>query len=213
LEKHYYSDFMIDFKEKFDRTYKNVTNIKIKIREMPDLRPMIDDTCNKLTIITNSETKKIELTDGYYELDELLNDITENMEDVDIICKKDKKGRVIFENTRGEDFELNCEDCSFGKYLGFCEEKYMSDSKYISENISQLSINKIYLYLLNISDNVFCTIDNDNKIKMMTSQNKIEELDCLIIQVKDLETSDEQHFHDFSGNKFELVITFECDCD
>ena len=212
LDDKFYSDFMIDFNEKYSRTYKNITNLKFKIKTLPNLKPFIDETCNKLKIIIGNETKKIELDDGYYELDELLEGITENLEDVNIICKKDKKGRIIFENTNKEDFEIDCEDCSFGKYLGFTEEKYETETKYISETTSPLAINKIYLYFPNISEQSFCVINNDKKINMNYEQeNPIAELDCLIIQIKDIETNEEMNFHNFSGNKIEFTLTFECD--
>jgi hypothetical protein len=212
LDNKYYSDFMIDFNEKYGRTYKNISNLKFKIKTLPDLKPFIDETCNKLKIIIGNETKKIELDDGYYELDELLEGITENLEDVDIVCKKDKKGRVVFENKNKEEFEIDCEDCSFGKYLGFTEEKYESESKYISESTSQLAINKIYLYFPNISEQSFCVINNDKKNFVNYEQETpIAELDCLIIQIKDIETSEEMNFHDFSNNKIEFSLTFECD--
>ncbi len=212
LNNKYYSDFMIDFNEKYGRTYKNITNFKLKIKTLPDLKPYIDETCNKLKIIIGNETKKIELDDGYYELDELLEGITENLEDVNIICKKDKKGRVIFESTNKEEFEIDCEDCSFGKYLGFTEEKYETEYKYIAESTSPLAIDKIYLYFPNISENYFCTINNDKKINMNYEQeNPIAELDCLIIQIKDIEINEELNFHNFSGNKIEFTLTFDCD--
>jgi hypothetical protein len=214
LDNKYYSDFMIDFNEKFDRTYKNVTNLKLKIKSLSDLKPHINETCNKLKIIIGNETKKIELEDGYYELDELLEGITENLEDVNIICRKDKKGRVIFENTNNEEFEIDCEDTSFAKYLGFTENKYELECKYISEIVSPLSINKIFVYFPNISNESFCTIDNNNKINMNYDQDApIAELDCLIVQIKDSETTEETNFHDFSGNKFNFVLTFDCDLE
>ena len=97
--------------------------MKIKIKKLESIRPQINESCNQLNIIIGNETKKIELDDGAYELDDLLEGITENLSDINIICKKDKKGRVIFENTNGYDFEINCSENSFGKFLGFTELK------------------------------------------------------------------------------------------
>jgi hypothetical protein len=42
-------------------------------------------------------------------------------------------------------------------------------------------------------------------------ENSIAELDCLIIQIKDIETNEELNFHNFSGNKIECSLTFDCD--
>ena len=203
---------MIDFKKIFDRTYKNVSNIKIKVKTLPDIKPYIDETCNKLKIISKNETKTVELEDGYYGLDELIEGITENLEDVNIKCRKDKKNRVIFENTDEDEFEIDCEDCSFGKYLGFVEEKYESESKYISEETSLLALDKIFVYLVNISPDTFCTISNNKKIVMNYKQdNTIEELDCLIVQIKDCDTTEETNFHNFNNNKINLILSFDCD--
>ena len=211
LEKKYYSDFMIDFKEKYNTTYKNARNFKLKLKTLCELQPKIDENSNNLVIVINNETKRIELEEGYYTLDELVEGITANLEDVNIVCKKDKKGRVIFENTENEDFEIDCLDKSFAKYLGFCEDNYNGDSKYVSENISSLLINKIYLYIPNISDEVFCTIDKNKKIDLNYENDEpINELDCLIIQIKDIETNEENYFHNFN-DKYHLTLTFDYD--
>ena len=45
---------------------------------------------------------------------------------------------------------------------------------------------------------------------VLTIKENIDELDCLIVQVKDMETN-EDYFHNFEGNKFKLQMSFECD--
>ena len=74
-----------------------------------------------LNIIIGNETKKIELDNGFYSLDDLVEGISENLEDVNIVCKRDKKGRVIIENTESDDFIIDCSEDSFGKYFALPE--------------------------------------------------------------------------------------------
>ena len=211
LDSKYYSDFMIDLKQKFDRNYTNLSNISLKIKKLESIQPEITESCNKLNIIIGNETKKIELDDGFYSLDDLVEGISENLEDVNIVCKRDKKGRVIIENTESDDFIIDCSEDSFGKYLGFTEDRYENSSKYISEESSMLLNDSIYIYFPNIIPNKpFCRIDNEKNIKLLYPKQTIEEIDCLIIQIKNSETEEEIDFHNFT-NKFEFELTFECD--
>ena len=204
---------MIDIKDNKNRIYKNLSNLKLKITELTTIRPIIDNTCNTLNIIISNETKKIELDDGEYSLDDLVEGITENLTDVNIKCKKDKKGRVIFENTNSNDFEIDCENNSFGKFLGFMEQKYEGSSKYISETSSALLLDSIYLYFVNISaEKPFCKINLDKSIEYLYNPKDIvAELDCLIIQIKDSKTIEEVDFHNFNEQLFEFELEFECD--
>ncbi len=217
LDAKYYSDFMIDFNEKFDRTYKNISNIQLKIKTLPELQPKINDTCNKLKIIVNSNIKNIQLEEGYYTLEEIIEGITENLSDVNIICRKDKKNRVIFESTIGENFEIDCQEDSLAKYLGFVDLDYNSDTKYISETPSALANDKIFVFFPNISSDCFCMVDNTKNMKTLynnddnDNKSHIDELDCLIVQIKDINTDEENYFHNFEGNKFHFILSFECD--
>ena len=211
LDSKYYSDFMIDLKHKFDRNYTNLSNISLKIKKLESIQPEITESCNKLNIIIGNETKKIELDNGFYSLDDLVEGISENLEDVNIVCKRDKKGRVIIENTESDDFIIDCSEDSFGKYLGFVEDRYENSSKYVSEESSMLLNDSIYIYFPNIIPNKpFCKIDSEKNIKLLYPKQTIEEIDCLIIQIKNSETEEEIDFHNFT-NKFEFELTFECD--
>jgi hypothetical protein len=208
----YYSDFMIDFNEKYNRTFKNISNLQLKVKKLPKLTPLITSDCNTLNIIINGETKNIELDDGEYSIDDIVDGITENLSDVNIECKIDKNNRVIIQNTEGEDFDIDCTTNSFAKYLGFVNDSYSGESKYISELPNKLSINKIYLFIPNIQKELFCTINEDSDIDLnIDSDLKISELDSLIIQIKNVNTQTESNFHDFYGNKFCFELTFECD--
>jgi hypothetical protein len=207
----YYSDFMIDFGNKYNTIYKNITNMKLKINKL-NIIPEIKEPYNKLNIIIGNQTKKIELEDGVYPLNDLVDGISENLEDVNIVCKVDKKGRVIIENTDGNDFKIECGNESFGKFLGFTESNYENSSKYISESPSLLNKQDIYLFFTNLSSKPIYKIDSDNNITQLIKLDKIiKELDCLIIQIKDTDTSEETDLHDFCGDLYSFELSFECD--
>jgi len=211
VDKKYYSDFMIDFKEKYNRTYKNISDITLKINEL-NIIPEIKEPYNNLNIIINNQTKKIELEDGMYELEDLISGITENLEDVNIVCSIDKKGRVIIENTEDEEFEIQSDEKSFGRFLGFTEENYNGSTKYISELPSPLSRKELYLYFTNISNKPFCKINKDNNITYMHKITKpINELDCLIVQFKDINTEEDSNYHNFYGESYSIELTMNCD--
>ena len=211
IDKKYYSDYMIDFKEKYEETYKNIKDIKLKIDKF-NIKPKITESNNELIIIIGNQTKKIELEEGYYELEDLINGISENLEDVNIKCMIDKKGRVIIENINNDDFEIKCNESSFGYILGFTEETYINSSRYISEISSPLSKEEVYLYFSNISTKPFCKISENKKITYLYKFTKpINELDCLIIQLKDSNTEEEIDFHNFYGEEYSLNIVMDCD--
>ena len=202
---------MIDFKDKYNTTYKNITNMKLKINNM-NVIPEIKEPYNKLNIVIGNQTKKIELEDGIYQLTDLVEGITENLEDVNIICKVDKKGRVIIENTNGEDFKIECGEESFGRFLGFTESEYDNSSKYVSESCSPLNITNIFVSFTNINTKPIYKINEDGNITQLIKLDKpVSELDCLIIQIKDSPTSEEEDFHDFNGELYSLELEFECD--
>jgi hypothetical protein len=202
---------MIDFKKNFDTIYKNITNIKLKVNNI-NITPEIKEPYNKLNIIIGDQTKKIELEDGVYPLDDLIEGITENLEDVNIICKVDKKGRVIIENTNDEDFKIECGEESFGRFLGFTETEYENSSKYVSESCSPLYISNIFVSFTNINTKPLYKINTEGDITQLIELDKpITELDCLIIQIKDTPTPEEEDFHDFNGELYSLELEFECD--
>ena len=111
-----------------------------------------------------------------------------------------------------EEFEIQSDENSFGRFLGYTEDYYNGSTKYISEMPSPLSQKEIYLYFTNISTKPFCKINADNKITYLHKIIKpINELDCLIVQFKDTNTEEETNFHNFNGKYFSLELNMNCD--
>ena len=121
----------------------------------------------------------------------------------------------IYNFNNGDEFEIDCMENSFGKFLGFTEMKYENSSKYISETPSSLLSDAIYLYFPNISNELpFCKINLNNNIEYFYNDKlNIDDIDCLIVQIKDIKTDKESNFHDFNNNKFLFELTFDCIID
>lgn len=207
-EPEFYSDYIVEFNNKI---YKSLTNLNIIVEELPHFKPFINNVQNKLNIVCNGKTKDIELDEDHYELDEILEGLTNNLEDINVICSLNDDGFVQFKNTKGVELELNGEKESFLCLLGFTEKKYNGSNIYIAENLCPFNLDKLYLYIPNIDKNKpICTIDDSGNVNMLLNPNKIiQKLDCVVIQIKDGESSERNLFHNFCGKPPKLQLRFD----
>lgn len=207
-EPEFYSDYIVDFNNK---VYKSVSNFSIIVEELPNFKPFINNVHNKLNIICDGKTKDIELDEDHYELDEILEGLTDNLEDINIVCSLNDEGFVQFENTQGITFELNGETESFLCLLGFTEKKYSGSEIYVAKNPCPFNLDKLYLYIPNIDKNKpVCTIDESGNVDMLLNPNKIiQKLDCAVVQIKDGETTERNLFHNFCGKPPKLQLRFD----
>jgi hypothetical protein len=211
-EPEYFNDYMIEFNKSPYRTYKNVTDIKITNSSMPKLIPKINDTCNSFKISVGDEIKAIELAEDDYTLNEIVDGINDSLESVGIVCKVDKKGKVIIEQTDGDEFELDCSENSFAPFLGFTSSEYTGKSKYTSEESNKFEIKQIYLYISNVSKEPFAKIDREGKLTQLYNlSNKIDLLDYVVIQFRNSITADETDLYKFGGKTHNFTLSIKAD--
>ena len=202
-----WSDYLIDFADEVDETFKNVTDIKLTNIDICMI-PHIDETCNTLEI----NGMELELDDGDYTINEIMELFNETMESAELnITVTNIDGKITIESTNEEEFEMNCEGNSIAKYLGFVGQKYSEQSKYVAEIGNAFHENGIYLYLKNISsDQPFAVINSDGSFeqKITSFGNGIPELSCLIVQFKTDITSDDDNFANLLAAPHRLTFTF-----
>jgi hypothetical protein len=207
----FYSDYIIDFNERDNTIYNSISNLEIIVNEFKRFYPYINNSCNKLSIISDSKTKDIELDEDTYELEDILDGLTENLEDVSIECKLNDDGYVVIENTSDDIFEINGETESFLSLLGFENKVYKDASSYTAENLSAFNIEKVYVYIPNIDKSKpICSINYDLEVEMIYNSDKvISKLDCVIIQIKDEMTPENKMLHNFCGTPPKLELRFK----
>ena len=78
-----------------------------------------------------------------------------------------------------------CGPNSFGKYLGFIQEKYESSTSYIAEELPELNLNEIFIFFPNLDkSNPIFSINQDQEIKLLKNLQTISNLKSLIVQFK-----------------------------
>ncbi len=202
---------MIDFKERDNNIYNDVNKIQVIVNEFKTFNPYINDTCNKLIISCDDKTKDICLDEDVYELDEILEGLTENLEDISICCELNDEGYVVIHNTDNVEFKIDGTENSFLSLLGFTNKVYEGETEYIAENLPSFNIDMVYVYMPNIDKTKpICSINSNLKVKMLyNSRKKIGKLDCVVVHIKDRETTEREYFHNFCGIPPKLKIRID----
>jgi hypothetical protein len=202
-EPEHYNDYLIEFDE-----LVNVTDIKLD--NFSALLNELSDTSNTLTIKCDGKEYDLEFDSGYYTVGELLEQINENFEEIGCgIVSKVKSGKVIFERSDRENFEIVCEENTIAKHLGFTENSYSGKYKYIAEQSHAFIENPFYMYLKNISSTEpFATINPDGSFEQhKIISNTIPELnDGLICQFKTEISPNDDKLINFGGIKHDFTL-------
>ena len=206
-DKEYYNDYMIDLKERDNKVYTKVSNIRMSIDNFNI--STINDMSNIIEFTVDGQTKRIELEDGDYELDDLISGINDNLEELQIKCFLNKNKLIVFKHK--DNFEIDCKNKKLGRMLGFTQNKYMDDNEYVAETINSFSIDKIYIYIPNIDKKPFATVDRENNVELLYKSSKVlNKLDSIIVRCKDI-NDDSEIYHEFSGVCPSIKLSFECE--
>ena len=104
-----------------------------------------------------------------------------------------------------------CGSKSFGKYLGFTQEKYNSASSYIAEEIPELNLNVIYIYFPNLDkNNPIFSINSNQEITCLTRLKPISTLKSLIVQFKKTKDPTKKDFISFEDKpklNLEIIVS------
>jgi len=205
-ESKYFSDYMINF----NKPYTNVLIENIKLKDKLIFNPKITSNNNELKIICGSETRDIQLDEDYYSLDDIVEGITENLSDINISLSINDDGFVEINNNEGEKFDMICSLNSFGKYLGFTQNKYESSSSYIAEEIPELNLNELYIFFPNLDKtNPVFSINSNQEVRCINKLKQISNLKSLIVQFKKTKDPTKKDFITFEDKpKLNLEVTF-----
>ncbi len=207
-EPEYFSDYMVDLPDK----YKNVTGIEVLDYNFPKDLCKINKNNNQLEIIMDGEEKLIELEDGEYSIDEIIDGLQSAFDDNNMALSIDidNDEHIVLSSTDKE-FSFKNEENSLGKILGFTEDEYKDDRVYKSENKYSL-VSKIYLYIENISpQEPFGIIDlkSNKKNPLIKHFNQpISEIKEMILKFKRRPT-DEDDLVNFSNKPHKLTFKIE----
>jgi len=163
----------------------NITINNIKLNDKLIFNQKITNNNNELKIICGTEIRDIQLDEDYYTLNDIIEGITENLSDINISIILNDDGYTEIINNEGENFNMICGTKSFGKLLGFTEEKYEGLSNYVAEETPELNLNEIFIFFPNIDKvNPIFSINQNQEIKCLTRLKPIANLKSLIVQFK-----------------------------
>ena len=207
-EPEYFNDYMVDLPDKF----KDVTGIEVLDYSFPkDLCKITKDN-NQLMIIIEGEEKLIELEDGEYSIDEIVDGLQSafEAEEMKVNIEINEDEHIVLSSSVQE-FDFKNDERSLGRFLGFIEELYEGKLVYSSENKHSL-VSKIYLYIDNISKKEpFGMIDlKANKVKPLIKKfiKPLSEIKEMILKFKRRQT-EEDDLIDFSKKPHKLTFKFE----
>ena len=203
----YYSDYLIDLE---DKNLNKIKNIYISDHDFPKLSQNITSNSNSLLLEINNDEKYIELEEGTYEVESLLENLSEalNENNANINIKLDNQNKVLIENLDNDNFKLDLSNNSIGKLFGFKKINYENKSMYLSENECKLIDKKYYIYFSNIDeDEPFYEVYNNNIKNIKKINNTLANLNGIIVQFKDTDGN----IIDFDSKKhnFKLNIEYE----
>jgi hypothetical protein len=183
-EPEFFNDYMVEL----DKTFKNVKCIEIQNCNFPKLEKEIEitDDNSDFTFSVNNDEQSVQLEHGTFTIKEIINTIQEVLDDADIDLKLSIVNNTInIEHTENDDFSLINNHNSILRELGFTEDIYENESKYISDNEIK-NINKIYMFIDNISSDEPIGFIDLNKPKSIKKEFKkpINELKEIIVKFK-----------------------------
>lgn len=208
-EPAFYNDYMIDLD---DVALYNVTAIEMVNYKFPNTNPKIDNTHNQFKFVHNDEEKVVELANGNYELDEIVEAIQSvfDQEETNIKIDITSDNKCVIESADRSTFSLINDDASIMKLLGFDKSVYDNSYIHISNGKHKFN-NKIYMYIDNISlTEPFAVIDMNNTQKTFKKKysSPIPELKELVLKFKPIETPDDI-LCEFNNEPHRITFNFE----
>ena len=204
----YFNDYLIELPEEI----KNIVGIEVLDYSFPSDLSYINKNNNQLVINFNNEEKVIELENGNYSINEIVEGLQNAFEadEMNINIDIDDNEHIVLSSTDTE-FSFKNNDRSLAKLLGFTEKSYNGERVYISENKHML-VSKIYLYIDNISNNEpFGVIDlQSNKTHPLTKRfvKPIGQIKEMILKFKRRRTN-EDDLIEFNRKPHRLTFKFE----
>ena len=161
----------LDEKYKFNIDLKNVKSINIKTFKLECNLYNITEFNHTIHVSEPNQTFTIKIPIGYYNITSLLNIIqslfNETSNNNYSIYLDEHKNKVYFVCKELDyfnlDFDIDNNNISIGLLLGFANNKYYQNNKYISENFPISNIfNNIYLKIF-ANDNELCKYTSTKK--------------------------------------------------
>jgi hypothetical protein len=202
----HYSDYLIQFG---DTPINNIKSVDVTNSVFPTLHGSITDKTNKIVLIIDDQTIPIELDPGMYDINYLLEDLTESLADFNIKISKTSKGNIVIENTEKENFSIDVNESTLLKLFGFTGKKYEDNHMYKSTKKNSLEKQPYDMYLTSLNDSKpICKINQNGQVSTFPLKfNKtIGNLDALIVQFK---TKDGK-LANFGDNSHSFRLEFEC---
>jgi len=190
-EPEFFNDYMVEL----DKTFTNVKCIEIQNYNFPKLEKEIEitDDNSDFTFSVNDDEQSVQLENGIFTVKEIINTIQDVLDEADINLKLSIiNNKITIKHQENEEFNLINNNGSILRELGFTEDVYENDSSYTSENEIK-NINKIYMFIDNISSNEPIGLIDLNKPKSIKKEFKkpISELKAIIVKFKVSKDDDE----------------------
>jgi len=217
VDKELYGEYLYPIEES-----KNVLSIKLIDYILPSkIQNINKKTCNELMFesniiqtedqgMNNLKEKKIILEDGEYNIERLLEKIQENFNNCNSKLNiTNENDYIVIKNMENKKFKLINNSNSVLKLLGFNRDEYKNKTKYRGgKKHSIVKNNKVYLFLENITKDVFAEIELDKEIKtheILLKDKPIGMLDHLKIKFNLYDENKNNYYPcDFNGEHHEL---------
>ena len=202
-EPEYYNDYMVQL----DKPYKNIKCIELIDYKFPNMSQDIEITNdnNEFTFIFDNDEQSVQLDTGIYNIKNVINTIQEVLDDAEIHLQlKINNNKIIIQHTEKENFGLKNDEHSILRELGFTNETYEDNYKYVGEDEIK-NITKMYMFIENISEkDPIGLIDLEKSVTPIKKQFKkpINELKEMIIKFKI--NKDDDDLVDFNKQPHEL---------
>ena len=192
------------FKEKetsyrwdFGRDLK-VSGLKLINYSLPNIKYNIDEHNNYL-IINN---KKIVIENGFYDINQLLNEINSKQSQFKLSVKPSCKIEI---EPSEENINITKSQL-LNNVLGFSDDVKLTET-IIGNNVYDLRIdNKIYMYITNLSDNPFGILYSNSQVPCQFSFKEPFNLNCLDICFRN-SSGNNVNFHNLKHNLGFIILT------
>ncbi|CAH6421476.1 Hypothetical protein KVN_LOCUS288 [uncultured virus] len=148
----YFNDYIINFEEPLN----NIVRFQMDKIELPELKNNINESNNHFTYSINQEEKTIEIAEGYYNIDSIIEAIQSGFEhyEDDIIIELDDENLVNIKHKNNLLFDILNDNKCINTYLGFDQKIYCDKNYYRATNSHNIKIvETIYLYINDIKKN------------------------------------------------------------
>ncbi len=202
-----FSDYMVEFKQ----PYHNVTSFQLLNLKLPPISNVITKDNSNIKILLNDDEIQKDVPPNMYDLGNLLKLL--NVYLAPHFNVVETNNHIKIQNITNTKFDLENNDKSVFRMLGFKKSKYLDKSSYISEEEPLLGSNKeVFLFIGGIKDDEaifkFYSLENPNNLcpLTITLDEPIDILSDIIISFKYENNIESKKNVNFYGKPHELLI-------